>query len=656
MKVILGISAFYHDSAAALVVDGVVVAAAQEERFTRKKHDASFPTQAIKFCLEFSGLEIEDIDHVAFYEKPFLKFERILETSLRNAPRGLGSFCTSMPIWLRTKLYISRIIRRELGGQFKKRIIFPEHHESHAASAFFPSPFNEAAILTMDGVGEWATTTLGIGCGNRIELKKQMVFPDSLGLLYSAFTYHCGFRVNGGEGKLMGLAPYGEPEYVDLILDRVVDLKDDGSFQIDQSWFDYSAGSKMTSSQFDRHFGGPPNEPESEITDRERNLAASIQQVTELITLKVANFWAKESEQRNLCIAGGVGLNCVANGMLLRESPFDNVWVQPAAGDSGGAVGSALFVWHQLLENERSPSTYSSPFIGPSFHAEVESELRRLGRTFEWFESDDELLNATSSQLENGKIVGWFQGRMEFGPRALGSRSILASPVRAEMKSRLNNRVKHREPFRPFAPVVLADQCSEYFDLDSESPYMLIATMVKDEAKPKIPAVTHVDGTARVQTVNAAQNGRLHALLQRFHSATGCAALINTSFNVRGEPIVCSVEDAVRCFMNTELDALVIDNALLLKTEQTRRVLPARNSQESKKTSFVRAVAGWLQWATFPIRWLVSRVVLAIIFFVVVTPIGLAMRLAKSDDRIASKSYWIESSERPDKKNYFKQY
>ncbi len=660
MTAILGISAFYHDSAAALLVDGEIVAAAQEERFTRRKHDPSFPKQSISWCLEQSDLKIEDLDHVVFYEKPFLKFERLLETYLQYAPRGLGSFRTSMPIWLGSKIYTSRVIQKELEGRYKKRLIFPEHHESHAASAFFPSPFEESAILTVDGVGEWATTTLGIGSSNRIELTQQICFPDSLGLLYSAFTYFCGFRVNGGEGKLMGLAPYGQPVYADVILQELIDLKPDGSFRLDQSFFNYAAGDTMTSRKFALLFDGAPRVPESEITSREKNLAASIQSVTETILLQITRYLHHQTGMKNLCIAGGVGLNCVANGVLLRESPFENIWVQPAAGDSGGAIGAALFAWHQLLNKPRNPRRHSTTNLGPKFNpTQTQMELNRLGAVFQTTPDHQNLCDRAAQQLSSGQVVGWMQGPMEFGPRALGCRSILADPRSPDMQEILNRKVKFREPFRPFAPAILSAQANDYFELNQNSPLMLFAakTRVPNVDLAKIPAATHVDGSARVQTVSAEDNDRLHHLLKAFERKTGCPVLLNTSFNVRGEPIVCSISDAYRCFMKSQMDALAIENCWLIKSEQ-----PPFNDLQTDEPPIPlrqRFLDVWMT-ITFPIRYLVANLLMTLIFLFCIFPIGLIWRVFNRSSfqpiQKSARSYWIFRQKNESKPSYFKQY
>ncbi len=592
MTAILGISAFYHDSAATLVVDGEVVAAAQEERFTRIKHDHGFPGHAIAYCLGEAGLTAEDLDYVGFYDKPFLKFERLLETYLGFAPVGFRSFLKAMPLWLNQKLHLPREIRRELGGGFTRRIVFTEHHESHAASAFYPSPFEEAAIMTLDGVGEWATASFGAGRGNRIELSHELRFPHSLGLLYSAFTYFTGFKVNSGEYKLMGLAPYGEPKYADLITEKLLDLRADGSFRLNLEYFNFCQGLTMTSKRFDGLFGGPPRQPESPLTQREMDLAASIQKVTEEILMRMVRHVHAATGMSNLCLAGGVALNCVGNGRILREGPFERVWIQPAAGDAGGALGVALFIWHQLLGNDREvvqPDGQRGSLLGPSFDdGDIRSFLDGAGATYHHY-PDPELLDARLVELiEDEKVVGLFQGRMEFGPRALGCRSIIGDARSRAMQSVMNLKIKFRESFRPFAPIVLAERAAEYFDMagDTDSPYMLVVSPVAAEQqlpvyegdgvgldklktiRSRIPAVTHVDYSARVQTVDRQRNPRLHRLMTRFDEKTGCPVLINTSFNVRGEPIVCTPENAYHCFMGTDMDVLVLENTILLKSEQ----------------------------------------------------------------------------------------
>ena len=593
---ILGVSAFYHDSAAALITDGEIVAAAQEERFTRKKHDAGFPRKAVEYCLLEADCPLREIDYVVFYEKPFLKFERLLETYLAFAPRGLKSFGMAMPIWLKEKLFQKRMLSRMLSDidpKFDKtRLRFSEHHFSHAASAFYPSPFHEAVVLTIDGVGEWATASAGIGRGSKLEIKKELLFPHSLGLLYSAFTYYTGFKVNSGEYKVMGLAPYGEAKYKDLILSKIVDLKEDGTFRLDQSYFNYCTGLTMTNDKFARLFGNPVRDPSKDLlTPFHMDIAASIQAVTDEIILRLTRSLAREYKIPNLCIAGGVALNCVANGKVLRDGAFENVWIQPAAGDAGGALGAALAGWHLGLEKPRVINPRDSmhgAFLGPSYdQGTIEQQLSREGAVYE-NASDGEVIDVTARSLAEGKAVGWFQGRMEFGPRALGSRSILADPRSPTMQKLLNLKIKHRESFRPFAPAVLREDVASWFELDYDSPYMLLVADVKREhlramtaderklfgidklnvTRSTIPAVTHVDNSARVQTVHSDTNPRFHALLTRFKELTGCPVLVNTSFNVRGEPIVCSPKDALRCFLGTELDLLVCGNALLWKDRQ----------------------------------------------------------------------------------------
>ena len=594
MTSILGISAFYHDSAAALIVDGEIVAAAQEERFTRKKHDAGFPVHAIDYCLGAAGLEADKLDYVGFYDKPLLKFERLLETYLSFAPIGFRSFLVAMPSWLKQKLHLPREMRKGLGGKYRKQFVFTDHHESHAASAFFPSPFEEAAILTVDGVGEWATASYGAGRGNRIELTHELHFPHSPGLLYSAFTYFCGFRVNSGEYKLMGLAPYGEPKYVDLIRDKLIDLKADGSFRMEMSYFNYCQGLTMTNRRFDRLFGGPRRKPESPLTDREMDIAASIQVVIEEIVLRMARHVHAETGMKNLCLAGGVALNCVANGRILREGPYENVWIQPAAGDAGGALGVAAFIWHQLLDKPRTPQPNDSQhgsYLGPAATAEeITQFLDSVNARYQQFADEDEMCDSVAGLIADEKVIGWMQGRMEFGPRALGGRSILGDARSTEMQSVMNLKIKFRESFRPFAPSVLQERVDEYFDMrpDEPSPYMLLVAPVRPEkrtalngeennlkgvAKLKanrsvVPAITHVDYSARVQTVDQHRHGRYYKLLKKFEEKTGSPVIINTSFNVRGEPIVCTPEHAYRCFMATNMDVLVIENFVLLKHEQ----------------------------------------------------------------------------------------
>ncbi|MDF1585689.1 carbamoyltransferase family protein [Marinimicrococcus flavescens] len=595
---ILGISAFYHDSAAALVVDGDIVAAAQEERFTRKKHDAGFPHHAAAFCLEAGGCDMAGIDHVVFYDKPFLKFERLLETYLATAPRGFRSFRMALPVWIREKLFQKGLLRERLrriaGGEaWNGSLLFTEHHQSHAASAFFPSPFERAAVLTMDGVGEWCTTSLGVGHGSRLEITKEIHFPHSLGLLYSAFTYYTGFKVNSGEYKVMGLAPYGEPRFAGLIKDHLIDVKDDGSFRLDLSYFDYCTGLTMTNGRFDALMGGPPRKPEDRLGQREMDLAASVQAVTEEVVLKLARGIARSTGERNLCLAGGVALNCVANGRLLREGVFENIWIQPAAGDAGGALGAALAACHGIAGQPRAPrhgqrDLMKGAYLGPEFEQErIEAGLAAAGARFETL-PEQQLIDATAEALADGKAVGWMQGRMEFGPRALGGRSILGDPRSPTMQKVLNLKVKYRESFRPFAPSVLREDVAEWFELDGDSPYMLLVADIAEKrrrqmtaqqqalfgidklnvARSEIPAVTHVDYSARIQTVHADTNPRYHALLSAFKARTGCPVLVNTSFNVRGEPIVCSPADAFRCFMGTGIERLVVGNCFLRKEDQ----------------------------------------------------------------------------------------
>ncbi len=593
---LLGLSAFYHDSAAALVIDGRIVAAAQEERFTRLKHDAAFPMAAIRYCLEHAGLTADDIDHVVFYDKPFLKFERLLETYLAFAPRGFGSFAKAIPTWLKEKLFQRRLIETSLaslGGEraWADRLLFAEHHQSHAASAFFPSPFDEAVVLTMDGVGEWATTSVALGRGPRLDVVREIHFPHSLGLLYSAFTYYTGFRVNSGEYKLMGLAPYGEPRFADRIRDHLIDVKPDGSFRLDLGYFDYCTGLTMTNARFAALFDGrPARRPDEPLEAFHMDIAASIQQVTEDVVLALTRSLAETYRIPNLCLAGGVALNCVANGKVLRDGRFERIWIQPAAGDAGGALGAALAA-HHLHTGAPRPSAgpadaMQGSYLGPAFgQADIERRLAAAGARFHVLDEPD-LLHRCADLLASDQVLGWFQGRMEFGPRALGGRSILADPRSPRMQSTLNLKIKYRESFRPFAPSVLADRASAWFDLDRESPYMLLVAEVAasrrrvadDDARAglarlrtirsEIPAVTHVDHSARVQTVHAETNPRYHALLEAFDRATGCPVLVNTSFNVRGEPIVSTPEDAFRCFMGTDMDALAIGNCLLAKSEQ----------------------------------------------------------------------------------------
>jgi carbamoyltransferase len=586
---ILGISAFYHDSAACLVQDGKIISAAQEERFTRKKHDSSFPKNAIGYCLENSGLDQGDLDFVAFYDKPFLKFERILETYLAYVPLGLRSFITAMPVWIKRKLWTKEIIRGDLGCDCP--IIFPEHHESHAASAFFPSPFQEAAFLTVDGVGEWTTSSYGVGKDNEIDISAEIRFPHSLGLLYSAFTYYTGFKVNSGEYKIMGLAPYGEPRYKDLILSELIDLKEDGSFKLNMDYFGYGCGLRMTNRRFEKLFGGPPRRPESLLTQREMDLSRSVQEVTEEVMLRMARHIHKQTGQKNLCLAGGVALNCVANGRILREGPFENIWIQPAAGDAGGALGAALLAWHQYLDNERTTDGKDSQrgsYLGPKFESSQISEFLKKRDVPYTKLKDREIPKKIASLIADQKVIGWFQGRMEFGPRALGGRSIIGDARSAEMQETMNLKIKFRESFRPFAPSVSAERAADYFEIDTESPYMLLVAPVKREicqdmseqeqklfgldklhvVRSTIPAVTHVDYSARIQTVNKSDNPLYHQMISQFDEQCGCPVIVNTSFNVRGEPIVCTPEDAYLCFMRTNMDYLIVGDFLIDKKEQ----------------------------------------------------------------------------------------
>lgn len=599
---ILGISAFYHDSSACLLKDGEIIAAVQEERFTRKKHDACFPLNSIKYCVEEANIHPNEIDYVAFYDKPFLKFERILETYLNYVPKGIKSFLTSMPVWIKEKLFLPSLLEKGLNNAFvlkkkskinwKQRMLFSEHHQSHAASAFFTSPFKSAAILTIDGVGEWATTVAGIGKDNNINLLYEIHFPHSLGLLYSAFTYYTGFKVNSGEYKVMGLAPYGEPRFVKTILDNLIDLKEDGSFSMNMEYFNYCTGLTMTNTKFDNLFGGPPRKPESLLTQREMDLAKSIQDVTEEVVLRMARFLKKETGESNICLAGGVALNCVANGKVLREGIFKDIWIQPASGDSGGAIGAATAVWHIHLGKERwmgKGDSMKGSYLGPSFsEIYIESYLKKNNIPYKKFK-DDELIDTMALLLTEEKIIGWFQGRMEFGPRALGNRSILGDARNSKMQQVMNLKIKHRESFRPFAPSVLRERVQDYFELDYDSPYMLLVAPVKKERciniqrqkkdlwgidllnvpRSDIPAVTHIDYSARVQTVNKETNEKFYKLIKKFEEKTGYAVIINTSFNVRSEPIVCKPEDAYKCFMRTDMDYLVLENYLLDKKEQT---------------------------------------------------------------------------------------
>jgi len=587
---ILGISAFYHDSAACLIQDGKIIAAAQEERFTRKKHDFSFPKNALRYCLEERGLKGSDLDFVAFYDKPFIKFERILETYLAYAPHGIRSFIKAIPLWIKQKLWLKEVIRKEL--DYKGKMIFPEHHESHAASAFFPSPFQEAAFLTIDGVGEWTTVSYGVGKENTIQILAEIHFPHSLGLLYSAFTYYTGFKVNSGEYKVMGLAPYGEPKYTDRILSELIDLKEDGSFRMNMRYFDYCAGLTMTNRRFEKLFGGPPRKPEAQVTQRDMDLARSVQEVTEEVMLRMVRHINKETGQKNLCLAGGVALNCVGNGRVLREGPFENIWIQPAAGDAGGALGAALFVWYQYLENRRvadnKKDVQQGSYLGPEFeNGDIKDYLK--SKTIPYTEiGDEEIPEKIADLIADQKVIGWFQGRMEFGPRALGGRSIIGDARSPEMQEKMNLKIKFRESFRPFAPSVIKESVSDFFEMEGESPYMLLVAPVKKEicremspeeqqrfgldklhvVRSTIPAVTHVDYSARVQTVSKDDNPLYYRMIAKYGEKYGCPVIINTSFNVRGEPIVCTPGDAYLCFMRTNMDYLIMGNFLIEKKDQ----------------------------------------------------------------------------------------
>ncbi len=587
---ILGISCYYHDAAACLVVDGTVVAAASEERFSRIKQDSGFPKLAIAYCLQQGGIDESELDYVTFYDKPFLKFERILETYIAGVPRGLPSFLKAVPLWIKKKLFIPDLIRKSLAN-FDGKLLFPEHHESHAASAFYPSPFQEAAFLTIDGVGEWATTSFGVGSGNRLRIDKELHFPHSLGLLYSAFTYYTGFKVNSGEYKVMGLAPYGVGKYTQTILDELVDLKDDGSFRMNQEYFDYTSGLRMTSEKLHRLFGGPPREPESKLTQKQMDLARSVQEVTEEIVLRMARHVHEHTGQKYLVMAGGVALNCVANGRVLREGPFEDIWIQPAAGDAGGALGAALMVWHEYLEKPRQAvprGTQKGSYLGPDFTpGEIRKTLDRFGANYELL-TEDEVPKRVGRLIADEKVIGWFQGRMEFGPRALGARSIIGDARSPKMQTTMNLKIKFRESFRPFAPTIMAEHISDYFEIDRESPYMLLVAPVREEhrttsaeeedelfgidklnvVRSKIPAITHVDYSARIQSVHPDDNKLYYEAIREFKEISGCPVIINTSFNVRGEPIVMNPEHAYTCFMRTNMDYLVVGPYLLSKADQ----------------------------------------------------------------------------------------
>jgi carbamoyltransferase len=720
---ILGISAFYHDSAAALVIDGEIAAAAQEERFTRRKHEAGFPGRAIAYCLEHAGLRPDQLDFVAFYDKPLLKFERLLETQVAFAPNGFRSFATATPVWLHEKLRMRRAIRGGLAGESRAPLLFLDHHESHAASAFFPSPFDEAAILTIDGVGEWTTAAWGAGRGNRLELRQHVEFPHSLGLLYSAFTYYCGFKVNSGEHKVMGLAPYGKPIYRDTILRRLIDLKPDGSFRLNMDYFNYCQGLTMTNRRFAGLFGGPPRAPESEIEQRHKDLAASIQSVAEEIVLRMGCDIHRKTGMKRLVLAGGVALNCVANGRLLREGPYEDIWIQPAAGDAGGALGAALFTWHQLLDKPRFRSGRDSQkgsFLGPSFsQEEIERYLDEAGADYTRMDGDDALTDCVAALLAQQKVVGWFHGRMEFGPRALGARSILADPRPPGMQATINLKIKFRESFRPFAPAVLKEHAHRWFAVreGQESPYMLLVAPVREEHRAphsSIPAITHVDHSARLQTVDPGRHPRFYQLIERFYAKTGCPMLVNTSFNVRGEPIVCTPHDAYRCFLATGMDALALENFVILKNGQaglqnrpTRSGVRRQPMGPSERTlrqfsalwilffaivsirlmarensvaaavfaalAFAAGTAGfkwprvmrpifvgWMRVA-HPIGRAVSRVALGIAFFGLFTPIGLFFRAIgrdalalRLDERAAT--YWRDKPAPSGSAQYLRQF
>jgi carbamoyltransferase len=601
---ILGISAFFHDSAAALLQDGDIVAAAQEERFTRKKGDANFPENAIRYCLQEAGITASDVSYAVFYERPLKKYERILETYISYVPEGFRSLYKALPLWSNHRLRMTTNLRRGLGPEFQGKILYTDHHASHAASAFFPSPFEESAILTLDAVGEWSTSSIGVGIKNHIELKREMQFPHSLGMLYSAMTYYTGFKVNSGEYKLMGLAPYGEPKYVDMIIDKLVKIYDDGSLWMDMSYFNYAVGFTMTSEKFHKLFGGPPRKPESFLTQKEMDLAASIQKVTEEVFMKAGRHVYELTGQKNLVLAGGVALNCVANGKLLKEGPFENIWIQPAAGDAGGALGAALLVWYQKLDNTRlvnGSDSQKGSLLGPSFDdLHVRLSLDAMGAIYEYVGDENTLLDRVAGLMAEEKVVGWFQGRMEYGPRALGCRSIIGDARSGKMQQVMNLKIKYRESFRPFAPCVLREHVDEYFDMrkNEDSPYMLLVAPVIEKHRTKlskrdmenmkdpdlrirvsvprstIPAITHVDYSARVQTVDEERHGRYYRLMKRFYELTGCPVIVNTSFNIRGEPIVCNPEDAYRCFMATDMDCLVVENYIMYKTDQIHGLLP----------------------------------------------------------------------------------
>ncbi|WP_146536515.1 carbamoyltransferase family protein [Rubripirellula reticaptiva] len=651
MTAILGISAFFHDSAAAVVVDGRVVAAAQEERFSRIKHDPAFPIQSIEYCLSAAGIDAGDLDLVAFYEKPLAKFDRLIDTYLNAAPRGFRSFATAMPSWLEQKLHVRKQIRKQLGRRYTGPIGFWEHHQSHAASAFYPSPFDEAAIITMDGVGEWATSTWGVGRGRSIELSHQIEFPDSIGLLYSAFTYHAGFRVNSGEYKLMGLAPYGRPRFVDLIRDELIDIRDDGSFRLSPEYFDYQVGLTMTSVKFDQLFGRSRRDPDAPIEPFDQDMAASIQVVLEEVVMKTARHVHQVTGQTKLCMAGGVALNCVANGKLLREGPFDDVWVQPASGDAGGAIGAALLGWYDVFEKERDSASLKrcDALLGPEFDANVvEAAIQRHGLSCEVV-SDDQIAGVVATELAAGKVIGRFAGRMEFGPRALGNRSILADPRGVTTQSRINQKIKFRESFRPFAPAVLADQAEDWFDCagHADSPYMMFVHPVRSNIL-RIPAVTHVDGSARVQTVDAIDNPSFEQLLRSFFEATGCPMLVNTSFNVRGEPIVASPDDALRCYLKTDMDVLVIEN-FIVRSKEVSSPPVVEDSAGERQPRFMAARRAFRLWNR-----ILGTAGMGAVYYGVITPIGILRRFRKAP--LLLLTYWKSMPICDDPDRFFRTY
>ena len=664
---ILGISAFYHDSAACLVRNGEIISAAEEERFTRKKHDSSFPEQALNFCLSYANLKVKDIDYVAFYEKPFLKFERLIETYLTYAPSGVKSFLTSMPVWIKEKLFLKTLIRKKLN--FEGKIVFVGHHESHAASSFYPSPFHRAAFLTIDGVGERMTTSFGIGRENNLTILKELDFPHSLGLLYSAFTYFTGFKVNSDEYKVMGLAPYGKPKYVNIILDELIDLKEDGSFKLNMKYFDYCTGFTMTNRLFEDFIGKKPRKPNTEITQEDMDLACSVQAVTEEIVFRMAKYVHKITGMDKLCLGGGVALNCVANSKLLKKGPFKDIWIQPAAGDAGGALGAALAILYKHLKNKREVGKLKDfqkgSYLGPEYNnEEIKTYLDNNNILYKKL-TKEKMLDSVSNLISQGKVVGWFQGRMEFGPRALGSRSILADARFPKMQSILNQKIKFRESFRPFAPSVLKEKASKYFDLKKESPYMLFVANVRKNSN--IPAVTHIDGTARIQTVERKNNALYYDLISTFYKKTNCPVVINTSFNVRDEPIVCNFEDAYKCFMNTGMDCLVMGNYILLKKDQVKTKTVVKKFTLNNLVSIVLNFE-----IIYPVCWLsvklgfffsriITMIVLSVIFYFVLLPTGLIMKLFKKDVlelKITKNtgSYWQKKKSTNNQINYEKQF